>query len=381
MDLVAKVLAKAAEDEKKFKPITVNKPLDLEYDIGNLITVDKNDLEEKELRKNTESYLKQLARDNTQLIINKIWQLPTEQVEEAFVAKLPASSFVLPREKPIPKPRPLTKWQEYAKEKGIKKKKKEKLVWDEVVQKWVPNYGYKKASVQRDKDWIIEVPQNADPYEDQFSKKVEEKKERVAKNELKRLRNLAAAKNIKVPKIGLLPTDNPSSAHLNVATHLAKASTASLGKFQPKLRKEKTDAKSPLAPKKRKIDAQSITPQMEKNTHLSIADSILCKKPKLDVEKAVNTELYNQDQEKAEQKKTEKKKGKKRTMHQGSKRKGGKGNKFKGDGGNKKGSLSASSGKGKGKGFGPKSSGGKGFGPKSSGKGQRIHKAKGRKRR
>ncbi|XP_046404262.1 ribosome biogenesis regulatory protein homolog [Ischnura elegans] len=372
MDIVAKVLEKAAEEEKKFKPISVNKPLDLEYDVGNFITEDKNDLNEKELRKDTDGYLKQLARDNTQLIINKIWELPTEQVEEVFVAKLPASTFVLPREKPVPKPKPLTKWQQYAKEKGIKKKKKDKLVWDEVVQKWVPNYGYKKASAQKEKDWVIEVPQSADPYEDQFSKKEEEKKERVAKNELKRLRNLAASKNIKVPKIGLLPAENPTSTHLNIATHLAKASTASLGKFQPKLPKEKLNSKSPLGPKKRKIDAQSITPKMERSSHLTIADSILCKKPKLDVEKAVNTELYNQDQEKAEEKKKPKKGAKKRTMHQGSKRKGGKGNKFKGDGGNKKmGSAGLSGGKGK----------GKSFGPKSSGKGQRIHKAKGRKRR
>lgn len=36
-----------------------------------------------------------------------------------------------------------------------------------------------------------------DPYEDQFAKKKEEKKERVAKNELQRLRNIARAQKSK----------------------------------------------------------------------------------------------------------------------------------------------------------------------------------------
>jgi regulator of ribosome biosynthesis len=83
---------------------------------------------------NRDEYLKGLARDNTQLLLNKIWELPIERVEEAIVAKLPAPTFVLPREKPLPKPKPLTKWQKYAQEKGITKTKKSKLNWDETLQ-------------------------------------------------------------------------------------------------------------------------------------------------------------------------------------------------------------------------------------------------------
>ena len=36
----------------------------------------------------------------------------------------------LPREKPAPKPKPLSKWEEYAKAKGISRNKKGKKVWD-----------------------------------------------------------------------------------------------------------------------------------------------------------------------------------------------------------------------------------------------------------
>lgn len=41
--------------------------------------------------------------------------------------------FRIPREKKVPPPKQLTKWEQYAKEKGITKKKKEKKVWDDVL--------------------------------------------------------------------------------------------------------------------------------------------------------------------------------------------------------------------------------------------------------
>lgn len=75
-----------------------------------------------------------LARDNTQLLINKIWTLPFERADDVIIAKLPKPTYALPREKPAPKPKALTKWEQYAKDKGIKKQKKTKLVWDELVQ-------------------------------------------------------------------------------------------------------------------------------------------------------------------------------------------------------------------------------------------------------
>lgn len=60
----------------------------------------------------------------------------------------------------------------------------------------------------------MEVPENADPFEDQFVKKTAAKKEKVAKNEFQRLRNLAKAKNIKIPKVGFAPTLKPSATTL-----------------------------------------------------------------------------------------------------------------------------------------------------------------------
>lgn len=95
--------------------------------------------------------------------------------------------------------------------KGIVKKKRSKLSWDEQLQKWVPLYGFKRAAAQKDKDWCLEVPQNVDPMEDQFAKKAEAKSERVAKNELQRLRNIAKSKNVKVPRVGVTNMEVASS--------------------------------------------------------------------------------------------------------------------------------------------------------------------------
>lgn len=49
-----------------------------------------------------------------------------------------------------------------------------------------------------------------------FAKKKEEKKERVAKNEFQRLRNIARASKIKLPSVGLMPTETLSKDQVNI---------------------------------------------------------------------------------------------------------------------------------------------------------------------
>ena len=86
------------------------------------------------------------------------------------------------------------------------------------LQTWKPRWGFKRAN-DNTNEWLIEVPGNAgkdllcllmslfclykqlrkiadtmlcslDPYEDQFLKREQEKKERVAKNDFQRLKNI-----------------------------------------------------------------------------------------------------------------------------------------------------------------------------------------------
>ena len=209
--IAARVLEEAAKAESLAAPVTVEKPLALELDLGNMLAIDNNQIDPAQL--DTPEKLLALARDNAQLLLNAIWDLETVKVEDAVTAKLPPPSYVLPREKPVPKPKTLTKWEKYAKEKGIdKKKKKDRLVWDDVVQKWIPQFGYKKAQAEAEKNWAIPVKHNADPNEDPYEKLAEDKREKVAKNELQRLRNLARTKNISLPSPGVGPVSKETSS-------------------------------------------------------------------------------------------------------------------------------------------------------------------------
>lgn len=74
---------------------------------------------------------------------------------------------------------------------------------------------------EKDKDWILEVPGNAaDPNVDLFAQKREAKKERVAKNEYQRLRNIASSRKIKVPSVGLPPLEGTLHSNQVISTEL-----------------------------------------------------------------------------------------------------------------------------------------------------------------
>ena len=37
------------------------------------------------------------------------------------------------------------------------KKKKDRLVWDDIVNKWVPQFGFKKKQAEQEKNWCIPI--------------------------------------------------------------------------------------------------------------------------------------------------------------------------------------------------------------------------------
>lgn len=77
--------------------------------------------------------------------------------------QLPDPKFRLPREKPAPRPRELTRWDRFAQMKGITKRKKSRKVWDEASQTWKPRWGKDRIDSVKDK-WVLEVPGNAGMY-------------------------------------------------------------------------------------------------------------------------------------------------------------------------------------------------------------------------
>jgi regulator of ribosome biosynthesis len=74
---------------------------------------------------------------------------------------------VLPRFKPLPTPKQPTKWELFARKKGIGKyntalgsseaERRKKLVYDEATGDWVPRWGYKGKNKASDSEWLVEV--------------------------------------------------------------------------------------------------------------------------------------------------------------------------------------------------------------------------------
>ncbi|KAK4290386.1 hypothetical protein Pmani_036702 [Petrolisthes manimaculis] len=302
VDKVRDILLKAQEEVKAVQ--VENKEIQLECDLGNLVVTDNNTLVQDTLRNSDEcgEYLRSLARDSIQTLITKVWDLPTERIDNAVYVTLPKPSISIPREKKVPVEKPLTKWEQYAKDKGITKRKKEKKVWDEVLKQWVPRYGFRKVQADKEKNWVRVVPENADPYEDQYAKVAEMKKENVAKNEFQRLRNIARNSKVKLPSVGVTGNEFARPKDLLRAAQHAKHATASLGKFQPGLKGEKP---SKGRGNKRKSEGSTMDIQQEKKRNIDIFDKI--GKPDLNLDAAMHRQVKDDNVEHDRKKKGGKK--------------------------------------------------------------------------
>ena len=90
-------------------------------------------------------------------------------MQQGVFLSLPPSSTALPRHKPLPTPKPPTKWELFARKKGIgkyntkpgaalaDKERRKKLVYDEQKGEWVPKWGYKGKNKADQDDWLVEV--------------------------------------------------------------------------------------------------------------------------------------------------------------------------------------------------------------------------------
>lgn len=89
----------------------------------------------------------------------------------------------------MPVPKAPTRWDLFAAEKGLQKRKKSRKVWDDNAGEWKARYGYKEGAEDLS-DWAVPVKRGQDPYADPWEKAKLEKKERVVNNKLNQLRNL-----------------------------------------------------------------------------------------------------------------------------------------------------------------------------------------------
>jgi regulator of ribosome biosynthesis len=182
----------------------------LEFDLGNLCAYDAQPVDEKAWssyakKKNAslEEYHRKIATQIFQSMTHKLFELPYEIVPVGRIAELPPPTTVLPREKPLPKPRAPTKWEVFAQRKGIQKRKRSNLEWDETTQEWRRRYGYKRVGDDGDIP-IIDAGHDEDTgVVDPFTRQLKEKKERVKKQGDRQLANLKNA--VKEGGKGALP--------------------------------------------------------------------------------------------------------------------------------------------------------------------------------
>ncbi|KAJ6502166.1 ribosome biogenesis regulatory protein-domain-containing protein, partial [Mycena sanguinolenta] len=244
-----------ASNAAKYQAITVEKETPLEVDAGLLLVTDINSIDEESYSANLEEHLQALARDGAQSLIASLFALPTQRSEDGPLAQLPAPTTALPRSKPLPKPKPPTKWEKFAAAKGIQHKKRDKREWDEERQEWVNRWGRDGKNKQLEEQWITEVPANADVDFDPRKVARDERKARVAKNEKQRLGNSARAQGPREVR----------KEEIDRTLATTRTSTASMGKFDKKLEGEKK-----ARGVKRKFEPTERPLEDEKNASLAL---------------------------------------------------------------------------------------------------------------
>lgn len=203
----------------------------------------------------------ELARDGVEPLIHALFSLPVVQTEDGRLVDLPDPRTHLPREKPIPKEREPTKWEKFAKEKGIVKKRRDRLVLDEQTGEYMPRYGRGSVkSLQR--DVVLPHKEGMSDGEDPFATKRKEKKQRVKFEEKKQRRNLGRAEKAKGkanPVLALNVAPRGASgrrsipmADLKQGISVLQRSTASAGKFDKRV---KNEPKVKTVGKRRKFEA------------------------------------------------------------------------------------------------------------------------------
>ncbi|KAF8270491.1 ribosome biogenesis regulatory protein-domain-containing protein [Lactarius quietus] len=232
-----------ASNGDRSKSIFIEKDIPLDVDAGFLTVTDSNPIDKESYDHDRESYLQSNARDGIQLLLAALFNLPALPSPDGPLAQLPPPTTQLPRAKPLPKPKAPTKWERFARAKGIQSQRRDKKIWDDDRQAWVPRWGWKGKNRDNETQWLHEVPANADADYDPSKEARTARKERMAKNERQRTQNLAQAqqdrtKSTVATGAGAGPQiDRKKSIDRTLA--MTRTSTASMGKFDRVLDGEK----------------------------------------------------------------------------------------------------------------------------------------------
>lgn len=215
-------------------------PAGVELDLGNMTAIDR--------RIGLEGSLIELATQGTEPLLQALFSLPLNETDDGKFVDLPDGQFRLPREKPIPKERVLTKWEKFAKEKGIQKKRRDRLVLDPNTGEYVPRYG-KGSKNSLDRDVVLPHKASRGDNYNPFAEKRKEKQKRIKDNKKKQLSNLGRAakgrraqiqpmQSLDVAKTGPSGKKYLPKSALKDSLSIAQRSTGSIGRFDKKVGNE-----------------------------------------------------------------------------------------------------------------------------------------------
>jgi len=258
------------------------------YDLARLAAFAELDVDFKKAR--NADFLESLAQEHIQMLVNKVFALPSEPAEVGRLVQLPLPTMPLPREKPVPKAKVQTRWEKFALAKGIQNRKRSVQVWDEDTQSYKRRWGYDRANDEQD-TWVVEhkTGQKTEPGSDPWTEMRKAKKERVARNKANQEANVRAAAGgsrkalpgaldlasvlgaQKPGKRSAAHKERKLPSHTDVALRVAQRSTASMGKFDVKRKGEP----ALLAARVKRRDDVLARPDNERARHAAVMKKVL----------------------------------------------------------------------------------------------------------
>ncbi len=134
-----------------------------------------------------EKFLSSAATATVKKLFKKLLGLERTVTEVGTMVALPEPTMLLPREKPVPLPKKKSKWEKFADTKGIKNRKRERMVFDEESQQWRPRWGFQREGDLQ--DWAVELKPGEGDDLSQRERASLSKEGRVLKNNRQRLKN------------------------------------------------------------------------------------------------------------------------------------------------------------------------------------------------
>ena len=210
-------------------------------------------------------------RDALQSLVDGLFSLPRE--ENNFTVKLPDPKHILPRQYPLPKEKVETRWEKFAREKGIMSRKKERMVFDEITETWKPRYGYGRAiGTGNNEAPVMELkstdPDDVDPFErardSRKMKQLKQKKHELANQERKQKAH-SKASDVLAASADTRLKSNLEKNKKKLKT--VQTSTRSYGRFDEKV---KNEPERKIEDKRRKFAPNISDAKAEKDRALKI---------------------------------------------------------------------------------------------------------------